>query len=362
MSKHRSKGTRALAAALGAVVLLLVGVAAAPPTQAQEIAGASTAGHRITFNAVYVVNGGQEGMGSLTVINADTNRVAGTIPLPDATWPHHIYLSPDRSRLAVAAPGRDLSGGHGEPVPGIMGEVIVLNARTGAILNRTGLLPMMNHNAAYSADGREIWTGQMAMPNGSVLVLDARTLAPKQQITVGAMPAEVTLTPDGKLFYVANLGSGDVTVINAATKQVVTTIPVGENPVGAWQATNGYAYVDNEHSQTVSAIKQRTLSVTDTFDLGFTPGMAKLGPDGHLWVTDSDNGRVVLYSLDTVARHEIPTGAGAHAIEFSRDGRTAYVTNQHADTLSIIDIRTRTVKKTLETGHLPNGLVFRPAR
>jgi YVTN family beta-propeller protein len=340
------------------VVALLVGVTAAP-TQAQEGEGASTAGH--VFNAVYVVNGGHEGMGSVTVINADTNTVAGTIPLPDATWPHHIYLSPDRSRLAVAFPGMDLSGGHGEPMPGMMGQVVVLDARTGAIVNRT-TTPMMNHNAAYSANGRELWTAQMAMPNGSVLVLDARTLAVKQQIPVGAMPAEVTITPDGRLAYVANLGSGDVTVIDAKTKQVVTTIPVGENPVGAWQANNGYAYVDNEHSQTISAIRQRTLSVTDTFDLGFTPAMAKLGPDRHLWVTDADNGRVVLFSLDTVARHEIQTGAGAHAVEFSADGRTAYVTNQHANTLSIIDIRTRTVKQTLETGQLPNGLVFRPGR
>jgi hypothetical protein len=35
--------------------------------------------------------------------------------------------------------------------------------------------------------------------------------------------------------------------------------------------------------------------------------------------TDADNGRVVLFSLDTVARHQITTGAGAHVLEFSRD-------------------------------------------
>lgn len=350
--------TRMLVAPLGLAGLLLTGVAAAP-TSALATVPPQTTAH--TFNAVYVVNGGHEGMGSITVINADVNRVVATIPLPDAMWPHHIYLSPDRSRLAVAAPGMDLSGGHGEPMPGMMGEVIILDARTGAIRNRA-MTPMMNHNAIYSADGRELWTAQMAMPNGSVLVLDARTLAVKREISVGAMPAEVTITPDGRLAYVANLGSGDVTVIDVKSKRVVKTIPVGENPVGAWQADNGYAYVDNEHSQTVSAIKQRTLAVTGTFDLGFTPGMAKLGPDRHLWVTDSDNGRVVLYSLDRVARHEIATGDGAHAVDFSSDGRTAYVTNQHAGTVSVIDVRSRTVKTTLEAGHLPNGLVFRPAR
>lgn len=349
------RGARAAVAALAVLALSLTGVAAAP-TQAQELDSPAPARH--LFNAVYVVNGGEEGAGSLTVINADTNRVAGTIPLPDASWPHHIYLSPDRSRLSVAAPGMDLSGGHGAPMPGIMGEVVVLNARTGAIINRR-LLPGMNHNAAFNATGREIWTSQM--PSGSVLVLDARTLRTKQEISVGTMPAEVTLTADGRLFYAANLGSNDVTVIGAWSRRVIRTIPVGHGPVGAWQANNGFAYVDNEHGQTVSAIRQRTLSVTATFDLGFTPGMAKLGPDGHLWVTDADNGRVVLFSLrDQVARHSITTGAGAHALEFSADGRTAYVTNQFADTLSVINIRHRFVIRNLQTGHLPNGLVFRP--
>lgn len=351
------RGARAAVAALAVLALSLTGVAAAP-TQAQELDSPAPASH--IFNAVYVVNGGEDGAGSLTVINADRNRVAGTIPLPDASWPHHVYLSPDRSRLAVGAPGVDLSGGHGMPMPGVESEVLVVNARTGAIINRR-TFPAMNHNAIFSPNGREIWTGQMMMPTGTVLVLDAFTLRTKAEIPVGTMPAEVTLTADGRLFYAANLGSNDVSVISRWHRRVIRTIPVGHGPVGAWQANNGFAYVDNEHAQTVSAIRQRTLSVTDTFDLGFTPGMAKLGPDGHLWVTDADNGRVVLFSLrDQVARHSIRTGAGAHAIEFSADGRTAYVTNQFADTLSVINIRHRFVIRNLQTGHLPNGLVFRP--
>lgn len=176
------------------------------------------------------------------------------------------------------------------------------------------------------------------------------------------MPAEVTLSPDGRFFYVANGGSNSVSVINAVTKRVVATVPVGANPVGAWQAGNGFAYVDNEASMTVSALNRRTNTVTATFDLGFMPGMARLGPDGHLWVTDADNGRCVLYSLDRTERHDIATGDGAHGVAFSANGRTAYVTNQMAGTVSVIDTRTRTVVRPLTVGAKPNGLVFRPAR
>lgn len=332
-------------------LLLALGAAPALATEVEP--------SHLRFDALYVVNGGDGQNGSITVVNADTARVAATFALRGAKWPHHVYLSPDRSRLAVAAPGVDLSGGHGEqPPPGVRGEVIVVNARSGAIINRA-TMPAINHNAIYSADGREIWTAQMM--TGTVLVLDANTLQVKQEIRVGVMPHEVTLTPDGRHFYVANSMSGTVSVIDAATKTVVGTVAVGQRPVGAWQALNGYAYVDNEHSMTVSALHRRSLSVTTTFDLGFMPGMAQLGPDGHLWVTDSHHGRAVLYSLDTVARHHIDTGAGAHAIAFSADGRWAYITNQTADSVSVIDVHRRRVVRTLPTGVKPNGMVFRAA-
>src|SRR5262245_54808639 len=52
----------------------------------------------ITHNALFVVNGADA---SISVINTDTNEVAGTIALEHASFPHHIYLSADRSKLLV---------------------------------------------------------------------------------------------------------------------------------------------------------------------------------------------------------------------------------------------------------------------
>jgi len=69
---------------------------------------------------------------------------------------------------------------------------------------------------------------------------------------------------------------------------------------------------------------------------------------------------VILYSKTADTRlGEIPTGAGAHAIAFSTDGRSAYISNQEAGTVSVIDLATRAVTATLIVGSKPNGLVFR---
>lgn len=343
---------------LGVVIasLLVAGVAPAAPSEAIDHLPSSTPIDPITFDALFVVNGGDGERGSLSVINTETNTLADTINLSNVKWPHHIYLSADGRRLALAVPGRDLSGGHGEGGHEVMGAVMVLDARTGETKNaRT--LPMMNHNATFSPNQREIWTSQHAMP-GSVLVLDARTLRTRQQITVENMPSEVTFPPRGGNAYVANTGSASVSVIDPASKTVVDTIPVDHGPIGAWQAANGFAYADNEHAQTVSAIDRRTNTVKYTIDLGFMPGMAQLGPDRLLWVTDSTNGQVVLY-WGTHRLGAIPTGDGAHAIAFSGNGRWGYITNQSEDTVSVVDVQRHRVVKTIDVGHKPNGMVWR---
>ena len=317
----------------------------------------STAIPAITSDALYVVNGADN---SISVINTETNEVAGTIALANAAFPHHVYLSADRSKLALAVPGLDLSGGHsghtghgGTSMPGI---VMVLDATTGATL-KARKLPTMNHNAAFASSG-EIWTSQMADP-GKVLILDPLTLEDKGAVDVGAAPAEVTFSADGKYAFVANGSADSVTVIDASTRAVAKTITVGDGPVGAWQASNGIAYVDNEAGKTLSAIDTKTLEVKLTYNLGFTPAYAALAPDGSLWITDTQNGKVVVSLADADTKQaEILTAAGAHAIAFAGT-TTGYITNQEANTVSVIDVATRKVTKTISVGTKPNGMVWR---
>jgi YVTN family beta-propeller protein len=193
------------------------------------------------------------------------------------------------------------------------------------------------------------------------LVLDASTLTTKYAIEVGDMPAEVTFSPDGRYAFVANGMSNNVTVIDAATKAVETTIAVGTNPVGAWPGNDGMMYVDNESAKTLSVIDASSLNVVRTYNLGFMPGMAATAPNGELWVTDAENGKVVFYSTTADTKlGELATGAGgAHAIAFSADGMTGYISNQGAGSVSVIDIATRSVTKTIVVGAKPNGMVFR---
>ncbi|HKR06610.1 MAG TPA: YncE family protein [Bacteroidia bacterium] len=310
----------------------------------------------ITYNAAYVVNGGSN---SISVIDLSTNEVKRTINLSNVMWPHHVYLNSAKTQIAIGVPGMDLSGGHNVNTTGMTGKFLVLGAVTASVV-KTQDLPMMNHNAIFSPDGNEIWTSQMDTM-GTVHVYDANTYALKNTINVGMMPAEVTFSADGSMAFVANSMSDDVTAINASTKAVMTTIPVGMGPVGAWAGSNNKMYVDNEEGQSISVIDAPSMSVEETVPLGFMPGMAAYNSAmNELWVSDPDNGKVHYWTrIGSTWTHggEFATGAGAHAIAFN--SMTAYITNQLASTVSVADIMAHAVSKTITVGTKPNGITLK---
>ena len=326
----------------------------------------------ITYPAAYVVNAESN---SLSVIDLATQQVKETISLGDASmtnmsgmnmdnmvmWPHHIYRSPDGSKLGVGVPGMDLSAGHSGGMAGMKGRVLVVNAKTGQTAQNQQT-PVMNHNAVFSPDGTEIWTSQMD-ESGKVLVYDAATFALKKTIAVGKEPAEVTMSSNGLYAFVANGMSNSVTVMKVSDKSVVKTIAVGADPVGAWPGADGKMYVDNEKGQSISVIDVNTLTVTETVNLGFTPGYAAYHPTrNELWVSQAGTGtKVVIFErMNNVwmKMGEITTGLDAHAIAFTKDGSTAYITNQGAATVSVIDVAKRIKSKDIAVGKKPNGLVL----
>ncbi len=314
----------------------------------------STAIAAITHDALYVVNGGDN---AISVINTENDMEAGKILLKNAQYPHHISLSPDGGKLAIAVPGSEFNDGHAHSHgTQAQGMVLVLDAKTGAMLSFKNLAGM-NHNAAFSKDGQEIWTTQMN--SGTVLVLKADNFDLLKTIPVGSDPTEVSFSPDGKYAFVANGESDNVSVIDAALKTIVKTIPVGDNPVGAWQGSNNVMYVDNETGKSITAIDALTLQIIRTYQLGFTPAMAAV-VGSELWVTDTQNGKVVIFKTDSDEKiGEITTAASAHAITFNADKSKVYISNQNANSISVIDVATKAVLKTIAVGSKPNGILFR---
>ncbi len=322
----------------------------------------------ITHPAGYVVNGETN---SLSVIDLTDNTIVHEIKLGEAdhsgghsssfTFPHHISINKAKTKLAIGVPNMDLSAGHGVGHSGTeKGNIVVVDVRTGEIVKVLDL-PKPNHNAIFSPDDSEIWTSQMEMA-GKVLVYDANTYALKNTISVGMMPAEVTFSYDGKTAFVCNGDDNTVSAIDVATKTVTKTIAVGANPVGAWTGADNRNYVDNEDGKSVSIIDQN-LNVVSTIDLGFTPDYVAYIPiNQEVWVTSGTENKIFVYQLQSgtyTKTNEIGMNAGTHAIAFSQDYKTAYITNQKSASVTVFNVATKNKIKDLVVGQKPNGIVLK---
>jgi len=313
----------------------------------------------INYPAAYIVNGTSN---NISILRLSDNLLTETISLNGATFPHHIYLNPTKTKLAVAITSSDLSGGHvghGGSLPGQ--KIQIIDVVTGNIDKEINV-NQLPHNAIYNFLGTELWIPQGDSVSGTVLVYKTIDWTLQNTINVGKLPSEVTFSNDGLKVYVANTKDGTISIIDPTSKAVLQTLSTGSNPVGAWPASNGKMYADNEGSQTVSEIDVVTNTITATINLGYTPGYVAYNTiNSELWVTDATNGKVVYYKLISnvwTLQGTITTGANAHAIAFSSDNSKAYVTNQDANTISIINVLTHAVLTTVNVGSKPNGIVL----
>ncbi len=120
------------------------------------------------------------------------------------------------------------------------------------------------------------------------LVLVLVLLAPKvsladsvtSTVTVGTNPEGVAFDSTNGYIYVANSGSGTVSVIDGSTNAVVANVTVGTSPDKiAFDSTNGHLYVANFGSGTVSVIDGSTNTVVSQCDCGHQPGRSCIRPD-----------------------------------------------------------------------------------
>ena len=73
-------------------------------------------------------------------------------------------------------------------------------------------------------------------------------------------------------------------------------------------------------------------------------------PDNRVSVVALEDGKLI---------RNVTVGKGAHGIVIARDGRTAYVTNTYANTISAIDLGSLSAGKAYPVGKGPNGIAAR---
>jgi YVTN family beta-propeller protein len=239
---------------------------------------------------------------TLTPINPRSGRPGATIPVDD---PYNMYFTPD-GRYAIVVAER-------------LHRLDFRDPHTFRLRHSLAVPCSGADHMDFSADGRYAivsceFSGQLLKVDiASQRVVGVLTLRP------GSAPQDVKLSPDGRVFYVADMNVGGVWLVDGATFRVLRFMPTGSGAHGLYPSRDARSlYVTNRAAGSISVVSFRTRRVVATWHIpgGGSPDMGNISADGKvLWLTGRWNG--VVYAISTTSGKllaKIPVGAGPHGL------------------------------------------------
>ncbi len=185
---------------------------------------------------------------------------------------------------------------------------------------------------------------------------------------VFSAPMNLQYHPNTGLLFVGNLGTGDISVVDGTTLNLVKKIPVGFQPHTMYLSEElDKLFISNTSGGFVTIIDLSDDQYgTYNVKTGGMPQVVQgLEAIGKAYVALSVKNTVGVIDMHTnKLTKEIPLGSGnlfPFSLTRSEDRKEVYVTNYGADTVSIIDAITDTVKKTITVGEKPLWISYHPA-
>ncbi len=274
------------------------------------------------LKTLWVVNNAESRMnGSVTPINPKTGRPGRAIAVDD---PYNMYFTPDGgSAIVVAEEDKrlDFRDPHtmalqwSLPTPGCGG----INHADFSIDGRYALFTCEYQGGIAKVDlvKREV-VGYLTLSRDTALnqsrtgaLADAATSFPI--CSISGMPQDIRISPDGRLFYVADMLADGVYLVDGDSFKQVGFVPTGRGAHGLYPSRDGTKlYVANRGSHrvegrkhgagSVSVIDFATRQVIAAWHIpgGGSPDMGNVSADGrYLWLSGRfDN---VVYRFDTTS-------------------------------------------------------------
>ncbi len=279
------------------------------------------------------------------VIDTETFAITATIPLTNP-GPRGLAINADNTFAYV----------------GVSPGVNLVNLTTQQAESVIFIGGAAGQDAAITPDGTTVYVPDGSM---SVWVIDTATNVSTASIGTGSQPSFVAIQPVAPFqAYVSNFGSGTVTVIDTNTMSFVTNIVVGtssSDPSGIAatpnipSTPNGlFAYVGFDSGDTITVIDAGTNTISSTVAVGTIPidvtianvpsPPSPLSPGAYAYTANSTAGTVSV--INTAAFPPVTvttlTPPNANALQFiaaTPDGKQVFVIDGHSD-ISVIDTST----------------------
>ncbi|MHB1021932.1 MAG: lactonase family protein [Acidobacteriaceae bacterium] len=321
-------------------------------------------------NEVYAVNSNpNSGMGSVSVINAETNKVTATIPV--RRLPYFIAVDAQGKRGYVAN-----SGSNNISVLDLVRhrEIAVVGA---------GEQPGM---ARIAPDGRTLVVTNRGSGSVSIYTVSQDEKHPLQlRAAFDGCPGatDAVILPDSSKTFVACSAGHQVMAIALAAApdsyearqsaapledHLLALLDVGKTPIHlALKPDGGEIFVSNFDSGSISEIATGTNEVGGTYMIGSEPVTGIVSADNSmLWVSNFGADSVTVYSIDDGQRiANVRTGAAPDALAFSTAGNLLFAVDTRSGDVAVIrtqqhsNYQGRSLFTMLPAGVHPNAIAVK---
>jgi YVTN family beta-propeller protein len=266
------------------------------------------------LQTLWVTNNAEgQAIGSLTPIDPRTGKPGASVSVPD---PYNMYFSPDGKSAIVVAEAlkrldfRDphtMALQYSIPTPNCAG---------------------VNH-ADFTIDGHFMIAS--CEFQGSLVKVDLvnRQVVGYLTVVASGMPQDIRVSPDGKTFYVAEMTTGRVYLVDPNTFSLTGSIVTATGSHGLYfsrdatklyVSNRGFPSLQGVHPHgpgSVSVIDLRTNQVSATWPVpgGGSPDMGNVTADGRqLWLSGRYDSSVYVFDTATGAVTTIAVGTQPHGL------------------------------------------------
>ncbi len=219
--------------------------------------------------------------------------------------------------------------------------LIVLDIPTGSVITGAPLAGPYPHGVEVNAAGDRVF---VTSSGGTVSIVDAHTLQELRVVPLPGAPMDLcvreAVAGDAPKLYVVDMDGARVWALDAATGQLLVTIPVGFYPYDAcYVAPTDRVYAANLSSWTVSVIDASADTVMATVPVGAYPeGIAADPGLNRIYTANRDDGTVsVIDGMTNTVIATYPVGLSPTHLAVDPGTHVVYVVNTDSRDVSVIN-------------------------
>jgi YVTN family beta-propeller protein len=239
---------------------------------------------------------------SLTPIDPATGSFGNPVPVDD---PYNLYFTPNGAAAITMAEARH--------------QIVFRDPHTMAVISTLSVDCAGVNHADFSPDGRYfIATCEYS---GDLVKVDVEQHKVLGQLRLAdhAMPQDIKISPDGKTWYVADMQTSGVWILDGDAFTVRGFLPTGAGAHGLYVSRDSKnLYISNRGEGSISLLDFATGKLVGKWQIpgGGSPDMGGVSADGTvLWLSGRYNG--VVYALSTTDGHllaKIKVGTQPHGL------------------------------------------------